>query len=60
MYNVIIAIAISMSGMNVPQQKIEVVAVMPKEVEIPQLAEVKKSRGKGRFNNAPYFAKYFK
>lgn len=47
-----IIVAVMMMGMN------GIVAVLPKEVEVPQRKEIKKSRGKGK-GNIPYFAKFF-
>jgi hypothetical protein len=35
-----------------------IVAVLPKEVEVPQFATVKPSKGKGK-GKQPYYAKYF-
>ena len=37
---------------------VDVVAVMPDEVKVPQRPTVKKTRGKGK-GSVPYFAKYF-
>ncbi len=50
MFSIILAVA--MMGMN------GLVAVLPKELEIPQNKMIKKSKGKGK-GNVPYFAKYF-
>lgn len=60
MFSLIIAVAISM-GMGVigiiPQND-NPIAVMPKEVEVPQRKAVKRSRGKGK-GSVPHYAKYF-
>lgn len=50
MFSVIIAVM--MMGLN------GIVAVLPKEVEVPKRVEVKKSRGKGK-GSVPYFARFF-
>lgn len=44
--------ALLFMGMN------NIVAVLPKEVEVPQFVAVKKSKGKGK-GKQPYYAKYF-
>ncbi len=47
-----IIVAVMMMGLN------NIVAVLPKELEIPQKKMIKKSRGKGK-GSVPYFAKFF-
>lgn len=48
-----IIFALAFMGVN------NMVAILPKEIELPQMrTEVKKSKGKGK-GNVPYYAKYF-
>ena len=49
MFSIVAVIIMGMSN---------VVAVMPKEVNIPKRKEIKKSRGKGN-NKNPYYSKFF-
>jgi len=41
-----------------PIQANQMVATMPKELEVPSSKKIKKSRGKGK-GKAPHFAKFF-